>query len=126
MGRTYPNHDADILGFIQCYTDDPDTFERLTFRALGKAVGISGAAVHERLKRMREAGIVAYKPGNASSLRVVNPDLSLMGQVKPIGRPRKPEGCCTARGCMNERHGDQWCSEHEAMFKGYRGKPVGA
>lgn len=126
MGRSYPSHDADILGFIQCYADDPDVFTGLTFRALGKAVGISGAAVHERLKRMRECGIVAYERGNASTLRVLNPDLALLKSDKPVGKPRKPAGYCTARGCQNERNGDQWCVGHELLFRSYRGTPVEA
>jgi hypothetical protein len=126
MARNYPSHDAAILGFIQCYADDPDVFTGLTFRALGKAVGISGAAVHERLKLMRECGIVTYERGNASTLRVLNPDLTLLKNSKPIGKPPKSDDYCTARGCLNYRNGDQWCAGHEQLFRSYRGTPVEA
>lgn len=126
MARQYTNHDAEILAFVERCLADPDAYDALTFRLIGRVVGISEAGAYNRLVLMRERGLVTWKAGKLATLRVLSRDLSKLRSAKLIGRPRKPSGQCTYRGCGEPRYGSQWCARHEALFRQYHGKPMEA
>jgi hypothetical protein len=107
--------DESILAFIQRLMDDPDMGHGLTFRNMGRAVGLSGSALHQRLKLMQECGVVTFERGQVKTLKLINADLQLLKQRAPIGRPRGA-GYCSVHGCQHQRNGDQWCCQHEIEF----------
>jgi DNA-binding Lrp family transcriptional regulator len=55
MARTHSKLDSLDLKILKRYQRDT----RIPASALGSAVGLSAAAVQRRLKRMREAGVIA-------------------------------------------------------------------